>query len=237
MAFSLAQAWTNAVSVGAATSPIVLASIPTTGNLLVCTVTLDLDVAQTASCADNIGDAGVWATAAGPGNNSINGERLYIFWKVVGTPSGGQKTITVTSTGVQTKMTICAAEYAPGTVGTISIDGTSVQSNGSGTNPVAGTIVTTAAGLVVGWVGDNNATPAAGSGFTNQTTPANSQFNAVEDQITVSAGSYSVAWVEATNTTWGALGAAFKVTASGGGGTSARSKRLSVNFGPSLGVN
>lgn len=227
MAFSLVQTWADADTAASTSTPLVLVSVPTAGNLLVACVTGGVDTTQTFSIADNIGDSVAWNTAVGPQNNPFPTDRSYIFWKVVGTPSGGLKTITATATGAETHFSVMAAEYAGGG-GTIVLDGTPTSASAAaGTNPAPGAITTvSAAGLVIGYCTDNNADPTTGAGYTRYLAgTAHQNFHAIEDQFTTVGGSYNPGFSELTGG-WAALGVAFKVS---GAAALPRKEGIAVN--------
>lgn len=229
MAFTLVQTWADADTAASSSTPLVLVSVPTAGNLLVAIATGGTDVAQTFSIADNIGDSVSWNTAVGPQNNTFPNDRTYIFWKIVGTPSGGLKTITITSTGAETHLSVMAAEYNSGG-GAAALDGTPVGASGiAGTNPAPGNIVTTSsAGLVIGYCTDNNADPTTAATYTRYLAgTAHQNFHAIEDKFTTASGTYNPGFTENTGG-WGAVGVAFKASGGGGGVGGARSMRIFI---------
>ena len=209
---SLLQAWTSTGTGAAASVGLAYTNVPTAGNLLVCAFATDSTKTLT-SITDNIGDGVNWTLARGPDASAFSGSNLYTYYKVVGTPSGGNKTVTVLQSGSGV-LTMGLAEYATDKPGTWSIDGTPVGTSGNSTDPTAGSITTAAStSIIVSQVMSGGSDPTAGSGFTvrNVFTPF-IYFQDIEDQITTSANAYSVAWVNAVSNQWTAQGTAFTLT-------------------------
>jgi hypothetical protein len=216
MTITAAQAWT---STGSNITPTSLSfaytNVPAAGNLLVCVFVFD-SALTLSSITDNIGDGVAWSLAIGPIVDNNNGSKNYVYYKVVGTPSGGLKTVTVTASAASSAINIALVEYHSSVAGTWATDGTASVVNTVSTNPSPGAITTTSAdGIVVGEVTKSGATPTAGTGFTIETTfTAYFGYQAIEDKITTASGSYTASWADAASSTWTALAAAFKFTAS-----------------------
>jgi hypothetical protein len=148
----------------------------------------------------------------GSANNQIRG-----FYKVVGTPSGGAKTVTATITGTQA-IQLFVAEYGDGAGSpTWAIDGSQVGTNGTATRPVAGSIVVTGTNTVISACTRTSGSPhVAGTDFTVQATQNDWGNCSVEDRITTSAATYAVDLTSPTDQNWGMQGIAFTATVGGG---------------------
>jgi hypothetical protein len=221
MAFSILQAWKHAVTSSPPTqTDLVLTSVPIAGNLLVVVVHFSIS-ATTVAMTDSIGDGVGWNTGVGPVNDSSSAyQRQYIFWKVVGTPSGGAKTLTATWSGGTTPGTlgVDAAEYQSAG-GVISLDGTATSASGHNVGPATTTGITTTGteGLVISTLTDNAAnytTPtggftnrAIGNGTTDQSDIWN---NNVADQYTSSAATYTPSQVLGGSEFWINMAIGFK---------------------------
>jgi len=199
-----------------------LASVPTTGNLLVAFLTAgDAGGAVSiSSFTDNIGDSVSWiasslnpVTFPGGGNIKYNA-----YWKVVGTPSGGLKAVTATIAATQA-LALYVAEYgvSSGTP-TWSITGTPVSSTGTSSTPAnAGSITTAIAdSVLVGLAGSSNNHWLVGSGYTIQASAGVWENNDVEDKIVSATGTYAVDWTNPVSPgDWAAMGIAFGATSVG----------------------
>ena len=215
MSFSLVQAWAHTNAASSTGVSLAFAAVPTAGNLLVAFTSLGTSLTDTHNTpTDDIGDGVPWALAKGPQSNGV-ADRGYLWWKQVGTPSGGQKTVTVTSSGTESQNIIAIAEYTAGVGGVITLDGTPVGASSAGTsNPVAGSITTTTAnGLIVAVCSDNNAVATAGTGFTSRYTFNTLNPDTIEDQYTSVAQAYTAAFVDPSAAFWYAIAAAWKVGA------------------------
>lgn len=228
MAFSLVQAWaTNRVTSGT-TAAVVLGSVPLAGDLLVATYSVDNGL--TATIADSIGDGVPWSTPA-PLNgigSSINVGRKYVSYKIVGTPSGGAKTVTVTASGtISLGMGVSVAEYAA--TGAISLDGTPAVATAQSAAQSPGTITTTStAGLVIGCNEDNAAYTTPAGGFTQRSgTPDVLTWKAsVEDKITTAGGVYDASWTGGASDFWISMVIGFKQAVASASGPSSWLKYL-----------
>ena len=213
--FSLVQPWVAIRTSGVVTpATITLASIPIAGNLLI--VQSESDGGTTIAISDTIGDGVPWTRARGPevANVAYN---CSIYYKIVGTPLGGGKTIS--STPSASANTTCkAGEYTTGAAGTIALDVSSYVSTvtlGTSTNPYAPSLTTTGSiGLIVGFSADSSAAfSTAGAGYVSrEATVAYYGQETVEDQYTSAAGTYAVTFVNANVAGWVAQAIAFKFT-------------------------
>jgi hypothetical protein len=210
MSITLNQAWSNAGTNTTNNVPLAYGSIPAAGDLLIAVFSLT-DTQTLTSLADTIGDGVPWVQAGTTVHDNNSGSNNYVYYKTVGTPSGGAKTVTLTASATA-GMVLSIAAYRSSVAGTWSTDGFISVINTTSTNPSPGSITTTAAdGVVLGYVVKSGATPTAGTGFTLQAAPTGYfGYEGVEDQITTAAGSYTAAWVDGASSTWSALSAAFK---------------------------
>lgn len=214
MAITLTNAWKTGTAIFTTTANAVLDSIPSAGDLLVCCAAT-LTSTNTITVSDSIGDGVSWSTAIGPTTLGAVGA-MYIFYKQVGTPSGGGKTVTAT---------VSNADFMPIGVGGYSggptpwtLDGSPTSSsNASSANPAPGAIVTTSAGpLVIGFANTANNGLTPGSGYNFKATVSLFGDGQVEDRIASSSGSYNPNWT-ASSDAWIAQGAAWRSEAAAGG--------------------
>jgi hypothetical protein len=210
MSITLNQAWSNAGTNTANNVPLAYGAIPAAGDLLIAVFSLT-DTQTLTSLADTIGDGVSWVQAGTTVHDNNSGSNSYVYYKTVGTPSGGAKTVTLTASATA-GMVLSIAAYRSSVAGTWSTDGFVSVINTTSTNPSPGAITTTAAdGVVLGYVVKSGATPTAGTGFTLQSAPTGYfGYEGVEDRITTAAGSYTAAWVDGASSTWSTLGSAFK---------------------------
>lgn len=212
MAFSITQAWSGAASGSQASGvPIVLtlAAVPAAGSLLVARGLIGSLTGTLTTPTDTIGDGEPWLLATGPVDNTII-EREYLWWKQVGTPSGGGKDVSVT--GDITGYTgVYVIEYAPGGTGTVTMNGSPVSTNGANGTISAGSITLTTGGLVVAVCSSSSNNSTAGTGFTSRQSTTFLNFLDAEDQYPSSSGAVTCEFVNATPAYWLALAAAFKL--------------------------
>jgi hypothetical protein len=214
MAFSIVQAWARVNTPAANGTSLVLGAVPAAGNLLVALTQkgniTDIQNAPT----DNLGDGVAWQLAVGPDDNQI-AERGYMWWKQVGTPSGGGKTITTTSAGATANCFLEAAEYAPGAVGTISLNGTPVNAKTANASPNAGSLTTVAAAasVIVAYGSCTGAAVTVGAGYTGRLFETVVNNTGIQDQFTSIAGVFPTAFTGGASGFCYALAAAFRVGA------------------------
>lgn len=201
-----------------------MASVPTAGNLLVaCLASGDTGATQITitSFDDNIGDGVPWTESTlNPQGLTVSSKTKYrMYYKVVGTPSGGLKDVQCTITSIQA-LVLFVGEYGVDSgVPTWSVTGSQIAANGvSPTFPAdAGDITTTIPDAVlVGFSGCQGSNWNAGSGYTRQATSTEWAQDSVEDRIVSSTGTYAVDWVTgASPNNWVAMGIAFGATDGG----------------------
>jgi hypothetical protein len=211
---SRTQDWTSNQTAGAVASlSKAYVSVPTAGNLLVCYGGCSNSTTITVP-TDDINDGGAWAAVAFPSPLAEPNDLsfLYMFWKKVGTPSGGGKTVTITP-GVNSNIEIAIAEFSTGGSPTWAVDGTPTKAeNITSTDPTPGSITTTqTSGLVVGITMHTVIAITAAAGYTKRATMNILRNTDIEDQIVTSAGSYTPSWTMASGV-WSAGGVAFKAT-------------------------
>jgi len=160
-----------------------------------------------------------------------NGDTLGIFYAE--NIAGGANTVTVADTINGSTLRFAILEYS-GVALANSLDATAVT-QGTGTAPNSGSVVTTAAGdLLFGAIMTSNAaTYTGGAGFTmeDRVPGAPSTKLMDEDQIQTAAGNASASASLAASDIWGAALAAFK-TASGGGAAGPGISNLNPTSGP-----
>lgn len=222
MTIAIVQAWTKYEKADAtgSTAPLVLTNVPAAGNLLVAFATTGDGSAWSAmGISDNIGDAGTWVpfTPAYIGlNHADSSQRIFGWYKIVGTPSGGGKTITSAFTGVA-QMTLFAGEYGDdaGPV-TWTVDGTQVSAFGLDTLPNAGSITTTGTNsVIIGAIEAGGGPLSVGTGFTSRQTSLSWNNYLIQDRAAATATSYAVDTTSPSDQAWGAMGIAFKATPAG----------------------
>lgn len=224
MAYANVQAWTHAVGSAGGGLSLSFTSNPTSNNLLVCCA-CSYSAANTLTIADNLGDSVSWSTAVGPLVFATGGSQAYIFYKVVGgSVSGKQVTVTTSAAG---NAELFIAEYSGNATSTVQ-DGSGVSATGvASANPDPGSITVSAGSLAIGYVQNiNTAFATAGTGYTRQDTLINNNWDAVEDNQSVSAGTTNPNWVHAADQ-WAAVGAAFKVA----GGSATRPVKMAGEWG------
>jgi hypothetical protein len=222
---SVEQGWVAAYGDSTSTAPATYANVPTEGNLLVVAVSLGSETGDSpaiTSVTDNIGDGGSW-NIEGPVTQTYWGSfpmPTYILWKQVGTPSGGGKAVSVNYSNGTQYQTNCA-EFSNSISGTWELDGSVTSSVDTGTSPSAGSIDTSgSASVLIGALIADDGTATAGSGYTLNTSGTTYVFYCyAEYKITTSSGNYAVDFTDSTSTVYGAIGAAFTIQSSGGGGT------------------
>lgn len=199
-----------------------LTSVPTAGNLLVaCLSSGDNGGAITVSSFDdNIGDGVSWEphpnNPRGLGTDFSN-SKYRMYYKTVGTPSGGGKAVQCTVTGTQA-LQLFVAEYgiASGTPAW-AVDGTPNSNVGLIGLANSGNITTAGSDtVVIGFSGSTDSLWGAGSGYTRQVTSSNWASDGVEDRFVTSANTYAVDWTSGgTDGQWAAMGIAFRADAGG----------------------
>lgn len=218
MTVSAKQNWTSAgTGTNVATQALVLVSIPTAGNLMVCYAERGLGTG-TMSVADNIGDSVSW-TEINHIANTTEGVTVYGWWKVVGTPSGGLKTVTVTNVTDNRALQVTAAEYQSSVGGiTWGLNGTASSNTGlASVNPSPGAITLDAnPSVVIGFVSTDNALSTAVATYTRQAIIEAFGEDAVEDKFVAASGSQTPSWTSASSN-WCAMGSAFKATPAASG--------------------
>lgn len=226
MAFSAVQNWASNRVTSGTTAALVLGTVPVAGNLLVCCYSCDNGL--TATIADNIGDGVPWTVAINGQGSSINVGRNYLAYKIVGTPSGGLKTVTMTASGsIALGAGLTVAEYTA--TGAITIDGTPTFATAQSAVQAAGNITTTSAiGLVVSINQNNTAYSTADGTFNLQLgTPAQLTWKlSIEDKFTTAAAVYNPSWTGSVSDFWFTCVIGFKQAAAPGGssGSFGRSK-------------
>ena len=173
--------------------------------------------ASTISIADTFGDAGVWNLITGPTNDSLGAVRTATYWKIVGTPGGGGKTVTATF-GTSGSSQLLVGSWTP-PAGTVVIDGTPLEGTAhtSGSVP-PGTITTTSDnGLVVGSIATNGAAATIGSWGTQQLAILYTYNNSIGTAITTSAGTVTPSWALVGTDYYIAEAVAFGISGGGGG--------------------
>lgn len=216
MAYASVQAWTTQRTTTGTTAVKAFVNVPTTGNLLVCCIG-GASFLTVSTVTDDIGDGVSWSAGGAHNAGTNTSTDLNMYYKVVGTPSGGGKTVTVTMSGSGIKM--IAIKELSGNASSSLIDGTPLAVSGSSANFSIGSITLTDASYVVGFVQNNDGSnPTAGSGFGNLTAMAVDGAGALEDMVGV-AGSQTVAFTHAASDTWDGIAVAFKPAAAGGGAT------------------
>ena len=217
MTVSAKQNWTGTgTGSSVASEPLAFANVPIAGNLLVCYAELG-NSGGTGGIGDDIGDSVSWSQFAIKAN-ATEGVKCYGWWKVVGTPSGGGKTVTV-SASPNEPISLVIAEYQSSVGGiTWGLNGTAIQTSGSGSNPALGTISMSGdPSTVNSFISSDTAVATAGAGFTRQTTVTHFGDDAVEDLFTTGT-SQAVAWVGSLGN-WTGLAGAFKAATGAGGGS------------------
>jgi hypothetical protein len=198
-----------------------LVNVPTAGNVVVvCTAVADH--LQTISMSDDFSDGNSWNTLIGPITELNDDAALYIFWKAIGTPSGGGKTVTATASG-SANVVLSVVEYAVDVGVTWASDGSASSTEQTATDPTPGAINTTGSnGVVIGYCIHTNSTALTSvAGFTSRvqlTGSAAMRNEDIEDQITTASGSYTAGWTAASQL-WRALAGAIKATATAAGVT------------------
>jgi hypothetical protein len=146
-----------------------------------------------------------------------------MYYKVVGTPSGGNRAVQCTITGTQ-RLQLFVAEYGSdsGPV-TWSPTGSQITARAATGLASAGSITTAIADAVlVGFLGHNQSQGVAGSGYTRQVISGNWAADAVEDRLVTSTGTYAVDWGSngaGDSEAWVVMGIAFGAASVGGGPT------------------
>jgi hypothetical protein len=204
---SWVSATANAISVGVA-----LQGVPLPGSLIVVFTEYDSGNGNP-TITDNLGDAGAWNTPLTAISDSVNSGLLSVHYKIVGTPSGGNKTITMTCALTGNKLIFAGYYYNPSA--DLSIDGSAVSSaNVTATNPTTPAITTTNTpdGVVLGFVMSAIFNPTVSLPWVLRRT-ATAPFNCGEviDQITNGATSYTPTWAAASGV-YSSIGVAFKRT-------------------------
>lgn len=197
---AIVQAWIGSIQ-GSGSSSIAKAfgSAVTAGNFLVVTSSQG-STNNNHTIADTNGNTWFTAVTRSVSFGGIIDQRSTIFYAP--NAKAGATTVTVSGTNVSD---IGIAEYS-GLLTASPLDGTN-----SSLTADPGNIVTTVAGLVIGYVQSVNDVT-AGTGFTKRLDQSlGGRFKKVEDQITSAAGTYDAAWSASAAQTM-SLAAAFKVS-------------------------
>lgn len=222
MAITRVQNWTVVPKTGGAGSTVdnVLATVPVAGNLLQLYIgSGDSGGAISGlTITDTIGDGVSWtAMTTNPTPLGNVGSLAYVqgYYKVVGTPSGGAKTVTATISGTQA-LALFVAEYGDGAGSpTWAVDGAQIEAYGPAASgaPIAGSIVVTGTNTIItGFAQLESGTLAAGTNYTSQATNNVFAKYMVEDRITTSAATYPVDLSTPTDRAWGMQAIAFTAT-------------------------
>jgi hypothetical protein len=188
---TIGQAWASAPRAASAQSK-ALVNVPTAGNVVVvCTAVADH--LQTISMSDDFSDGNSWNTLIGPITELNDDAALYIFWKAIGTPSGGGKTVTATASG-SANVVLSVVEYAVDVGVTWASDGSASSTEQTATDPTPGAINTTGSnGVVIGYCIHTNSTALTSvAGFTSRVQLSRNED--IEDQITGSLSATSQLW-------------------------------------------
>jgi hypothetical protein len=204
----LVQQWTNA-DAGAGGTSVALAftSVPTAGSILIAGG-FNNGAAKTLNLpTDDSGDGVSWTLGK---NSSAGGAvdcNMSTYYKVMGTPSGGGKTVTIT--GTNGGIVLFIAEFN-GNAASSNVDGTPTANSGSGSPSAPGTVTTTRTnGLVVGMTSTSSGTPTAVAPFTRRSVNTTYQPIAIEDYYPSAAGPYDANMTNG-GVGWNAIGIAFK---------------------------
>lgn len=189
----------------------VFTTVPLAGSQLVAVLTSGDagGAASISSFTDNIGDGVAWTAGTQVGVIAGGGNSNYrIYYKTVGTPSGGNKTVTAAITGTQA-LSLFISEFST-TGGAWSVTGSQLATNGSASPPDSGTLTTAVANAVLIAVAgaSGGTTPVQPTGFSAPATSTNWAFDYVSYQIVSAAGPYSTAWTNNSNN-WMAMAIAF----------------------------
>lgn len=218
MAWSKTQNWISGWQTASNTTAptATFTTVPASGSLVLAATWCD-GVTATMTISDNFGDAGTWNLVVGPKADTISVQRVTLFWKIVGTPSGGLKTVTATPSVAATNKGVAIAEFSPGG-GTVTVAGTPTSNAGNTTGTLSpGTITYSGSnGLSIGVISNNNADPTANATYTGTVITANGWFHDVEDKLNVTSGTIDPNWSTATTDFWSALGAVFDATSASG---------------------
>ncbi len=146
MGIATVQAWKNSSNSGASLS-VAFNSVPTAGNLLVAVAVVEQGTTRTLSLSDTIGDGVAWVYDI-DATNSFGDGHIYICHKIVGTPSGGGKTVTTTP-NISSVNVLGIAEFS-GVDPANPVDGTPKQASGSSATGSPGAMAVRSGSLVVG---------------------------------------------------------------------------------------
>jgi hypothetical protein len=230
-AITLQQTWVgnNAYSY---TGVQALSNVPATNSIVVVAVSSLTSMAPSETPSDNFGDSGTWV-ALQQYVNVAYGYTMSMWYKVIGTPSGGGKTVTVTSS-VRNDISIAVAEYATSSAGTWSTDTQSAVADTYSNSINPGAITTTGGGVIVGTAYALPTLTSTGSGFTSRLALATAAATLyISDNISTAAGTYNATWSRPTSTTWSAGQSAIKFTA-GAATTYSRSAKIWKYLHPSV---
>ena len=215
MSWTQVQNWADNWQIGSnATAPAVaMGSVPGAGNVVFAATWCD-GITVTYTPSDTFSDGNTWNTVYGtPQADSINVQRIQLFWKQVGTPSGGGKTVTITPSGTATNKGLAVAEFNPN--GTVSVDGTPTSANGNSSGTYSpGAITATTGGLAIGVISQNNNDPTPNGSYTGTVITANGWFHDVEILLNSPSGSTDPNWTSGSSGFWLATGVVLKAAAS-----------------------
>lgn len=200
------QDWASTMDVASGSSNgYALTSVPTSGNMIIGVVRIN-DETCTASFSDDFGDAGAWSVV-GPVQLGGVATTAYIGYKVVGTPSGGGKTVTVTPAGgfgAPYGITMNVAEVSL-PVGALD-DSESTATFGADPSLTTDLTTTVSNGLIIGFLVDTQTATQTGSYVLKVN---NDNFCCIVSLLNSAAGTHDPAFT-ASAASYVLIGAAFK---------------------------
>jgi hypothetical protein len=212
VAHSHIQGTGNFSNTNAATLVKAYGSNVTSGNLLVCGAGWS-DVALDTTVTDTQGNT--WTAIAGSRANNTNAAQ--VFWAVAGSSAANTVTMTTKASGVNTNCTerdMWIDEWSG--LDTSSPVDNSTSITGTGTNPSGSVTVNSTPSVIYALCMATAGTLGAGSGYSVQTAQNG---NTAEYRDAAGTGSQTVAFTNASSSTWAAGVAVFKETGGGGGPT------------------
>lgn len=206
---TLQQAWTHTNDGYGNHITKALVNVPTANSVVVVIVTNNTGM-DPLTPTDDFGDSGTW-TVAQSYVSALFGYSIHAWFKQVGTPSGGGKSVTVTSSSIN-DIIIQMAEYAVSAAGTWALDTQNSLVAQYGTTIDTGALTTTSAGIIVGSTLSVATPTLTGVGFASASSASfNGITTFVADKISTAAGLHNSTWSVAEEN-WSAGQFAIKFT-------------------------
>jgi hypothetical protein len=218
--FTPVQRWTNVATRNVSSQSKAFSSVPTAGNIIFACGEFARDATLT-SISDDTGDGVAWTAHTNSGVVGTAFAYIYLYYKKMGTPSGGGKTVTATMSGVSGEVSLHISEFS-GNDSSVALDGTVPTGTGTGLSQSGGTVITTSAGSLIIVIGSSNniamMIPISTNNVIVRSLTQDWSGIHVCDYIATAAGSYTTDFVTGNSCTWAVMTAGFKSNGQSGGG-------------------